>query len=130
VSPHKTLGQCVETIESAYEFMLAYAAQGRAQEATNTAPAIRGVLTDLDGALGGIETAIVSSGSQPVQSFIDLLISDAVRARAAVAIVLATPNISSLLVDNLNATVHLRTLLTSMFLVDEALKQMRAPANA
>src|SRR5262245_25863677 len=98
VSPHKTLAQCVEAIESAYEFMLAYAAQGRDQEARNTSPSIRGVLTDLDGALGGIETALVSSGSTEVQSFIDLLNQDAIRARAAVSIVLASPNISSLLV--------------------------------
>jgi hypothetical protein len=36
--------------------------------------------------------------------------------------VLAQPTISSQLVDNLNASIHLRALLTDLFLIDEALK--------
>ena len=36
--------------------------------------------------------------------------------------VLAQKWISSQLVDNLNASIHLRTLLTDIFLIDEALK--------
>lgn len=125
----KRLADCVEVIESAYEFMLAYAAQGRDVESRDQVPAIRTVLTDLNNALAGIDTVVVSAGTVPVQTFIDLLVEDAGRARAAVAIVLATPNISSQLVDNLNATVHIRTMLTSMFLVDEALKSIQRGAR-
>ena len=42
--------------------------------------------------------------------------------QAAVRLVLAQPGISSQLVDNLNASIHLRALLTDIFLVDEVLK--------
>ena len=37
-------------------------------------------------------------------------------------LVLAQPAISSQLVDNLNASIHLRALLTDLFLIDEVLK--------
>ena len=44
-------------------------------------------------------------------------------ARAAVTLVLAQSSISSQLVDNLNASIHLRTVLTDLFLLDEVLKK-------
>jgi hypothetical protein len=47
--------------------------------------------------------------------------SDAAAALAAVRLVSARPGISSQLVDNLNANIHLRALLTDMFLVDDLL---------
>ena len=45
--------------------------------------------------------------------------------RAAIQLVLAQPSISSQLVDNLNASIHLRALLTDLFLIDEVLKARR-----
>jgi hypothetical protein len=36
--------------------------------------------------------------------------------------VLAQPGISSQLVDNLNASIHLRALLTDLFLIDEIVR--------
>ena len=42
--------------------------------------------------------------------------------RAAVRLALAVPSIGSQLIDNLNASIHVRTLLTDVFLLDEALK--------
>jgi len=47
---------------------------------------------------------------------------DALDSRAAVQLVLAQPAISSQLIDNLNASIHLRALLTDLFLIDEVLK--------
>ena len=41
---------------------------------------------------------------------------------AAIELVLAQPVISSQLIDNLNASIHLRALLTDLFLIDEILK--------
>ena len=41
---------------------------------------------------------------------------------AAMRLVLAQPSISSQLVDNLNASIHVRALLTDLFLIDEILK--------
>jgi hypothetical protein len=50
---------------------------------------------------------------------------DARNAVAAVRLVLAQPSISSQLVDNLNASIHLRALLTDLFLIDEVFKAHR-----
>ena len=44
-------------------------------------------------------------------------------ALAAVQLVQAQPSISSQLIDNLNASIHLRALLTDLFLIDEILKR-------
>ena len=52
-----------------------------------------------------------------------MLDRDAGAALAAVRLVQAQPSISSQLVDNLNASIHLRALLTDLFLLDEILKQ-------
>ncbi len=40
-------------------------------------------------------------------------------------LVLAQPSISSQLVDNLNASIHIRALLTDLFLIDEVFKTYR-----
>ena len=50
---------------------------------------------------------------------------DARDAQAALQLVLAQPAISSQMVDNLNASIHLRALLTDLFLIDEVLKAHR-----
>jgi hypothetical protein len=43
--------------------------------------------------------------------------------------VLAQPAISSQLIDNLNASIHLRALLTDLFLIDEIFKLQRNQGN-
>ena len=47
---------------------------------------------------------------------------DARRTRAALRLVLAQKALSSQLIDNLNASIHIRALLTDIFLIDETLK--------
>jgi hypothetical protein len=47
---------------------------------------------------------------------------DARDAQAAVQLVAAQPSIGSGVIDNLNASIHLRALLTDLFLIDEVLK--------
>jgi hypothetical protein len=55
-------------------------------------------------------------------AFLAALDRDAATALAAVSLVLSREDIGSQLVDNLNASIHLRALLTDLFLVDELLK--------
>ncbi len=52
-------------------------------------------------------------------AMVDVVRSDASAALAAVRLVAARPGVSSRLIDNLNANIHLRALLTDLFLVDE-----------
>ena len=58
-------------------------------------------------------------------AFMGVIERDARDAQAAVQLVTAQPAISSQLVDNLNASIHLRALLTDLFLIDEILKVHR-----
>jgi hypothetical protein len=112
-----SLAQRIETIESGYEFMLAYAAQGREDEqAGGPGPRIRDVLGGIQSALDGLAAAVNSEAGD----FLAVLEDDAAKACAAVRFVLAQPSISSQLVDNLNASIHVRALLTDLFLLDEA----------
>ena len=117
-------------IEECYEFMLAYAAQGlRTEPGGGSGSQIRMLLTKCDEALDGLAdvlTEIVRSEQlQPREkydAFIAMLKRDAADARAAVGLVLAQPTISSQLIDNLNASIHLRALLTDLFLIDEIVR--------
>jgi hypothetical protein len=121
----------VEAIEAGYEFMLAYAAQGLASEAGSTSGSqIREFLRRFDQALTGltdIYRSIVDREGLPsgpaVHAFLEVLGRDASSSQAAIRMVLAQPAISSQLVDNLNASIHVRALLTDIFLIDEALKK-------
>jgi hypothetical protein len=122
-----SLAERVDTIESAYEFMLAYAAQGRQGSEGGAADEVRGYLERLDRALDGIGTACKAAAAGPgaarleIDGFVGVLEQDAGKARAAVRLVLSKGGISSQLVDNLNASIHLRALLTDLFIIDEAL---------
>lgn len=117
-------------IEECYEFMLAYAAQGlRVEPGEGSGSQIRTLLTRCDEALDGLGdvfTAIVRAEqlapAEKYYAFIAMLTRDAADARAAVGLVLAQPSINSQLVDNLNASIHLRALLTDLFLVDEIVR--------
>ena len=53
--------------------------------------------------------------------FLDAVKRDAAIAQGAIGLVLDRPAIGSLLVDNLNASIHLRALLTDLFLIDQAI---------
>ena len=128
------LKQRCASIEEAYEFMLAYAAQGlRSEPAGGSGSQVRMLLTRCDEALDGLGdvfTEIVRTEQlQPAEkyhTFIAMLNRDAADARAAVGLVLAQPSISSQLIDNLNASIHLRALLTDLFLIDEIFKSRRS----
>ena len=121
-------------IEEAYEFMLAYAAQGLEGDSDHpTARELRRFLEQCDRSLTGIGAVFRKlvdqerlSPAEPYRTFGAVLERDAGDAQAAVRLVLAQPVISSQLVDNLNASIHLRALLTDLFLIDEVLKARRS----
>ena len=114
----KTLSDAIDAVEETYEFMLAYAAQGRAREEDDD---IREHLRRAEAGLAIIAAMDVGADGDH-KAFIDIVRQDAERARAALRFVLAQKTIGSQIVDNLNASIHLRTLLTDLFLLDEALK--------
>ena len=115
--PTDILYRC-DAIEECYEFMLAYAAQGLPSD--ETSPRVREFLrravSALDGLAESCRAAVKSS------AFLAVLDRDARDSLAALDLVLAQPAISSQLIDNLNASIHLRALLTDLFLIGEILR--------
>jgi len=115
-------------IEECYEFLLAYAAQGVAgEEGGGTHGQVRHFLERASEALSGLADAYASAvdGREPAaryEAFGGVLARDAGDSLAAIELVRAQPAISSQLVDNLNASIHLRALLTDLFLIDEIVK--------
>ncbi len=113
----------LDLIESGYEFLLAYAAQGLESDTQGgSGPKVRDVLTDMLRGLTGIANALPTD-QESLKAFLAVLDGDAGKAGAAIGLVLSQPHISSQLVDNLNASIHLRALLTDLFLIDEATKR-------
>ncbi len=120
----------VDLIEETYEFMLAYAAQGRAgEEAQGPGSQIHDALTRCHDALEHLptllQTLVEAKQLEPVKpyhAFIAIVARDAQDSQTAMQLVLAQRTISSQLIDNLNAWIHLRTLLTDLFVIDDILK--------
>jgi len=118
-----------DTIEEAYEFFLAYASQGLpTDQGSGTGAQVRDYLRRCDDAVRSIGDSVSARVAQlgvdpaPYTAFVDVIRADAKAASAAIQLVLAQPSIGSALIDNLNASIHLRALLTDLFLIDETLK--------
>ena len=124
-------------IEECYEFMLAYAAQGLpGDEGSRRGGQVREFLSRAVNAMNGLaesySTAVrreTLDHAEKYQAFFEVLNRDAHDSLVAIELVLIQPAISSQLIDNLNASIHLRALLTDLFLVDELLKTQRQPAD-
>jgi len=120
------LSQRLEAIEGGYEYSLAYAAQGRTEDSgTPLRQMLERMHQSLDGLPALVEGAVAGEAGRyaaTTRHFLDAVRRDAAVAQGAIGLVLDRPAISSLLVDNLNATIHLRALLTDLFLIDQARK--------
>ncbi len=124
-------------VEECYEFMLAYAGQGLSgKENSQSSSQVREFLNRAVDALSGLAESYAEAARQgnfqPAErylAFLSVLENDARNSLAAINLVLAQPTISSQLVDNLNASIHLRALLTDLFLIDEILKPQPLAAN-
>lgn len=130
------LRERIEAIETGYEFMLAYAAQGRqTDKGAASGRNVREYLDKMVAALDGLSPIIAACAKEldpevPTMgaAFFAAVDADARVALAALKLVLAREDISSQLIDNLNASIHLRALLTDLFVVDEVLKPAKARA--
>jgi hypothetical protein len=112
------------SVEECYEFMLAYAAQGLRSD--EDSPRVREFLQRAVNALRGLAscfaTAVQQADLEPMErylAFLDVLHRDAEDSAATIELVVVQHAISSQLIDNLNACIHLRALLTDLFLFAE-----------
>jgi hypothetical protein len=124
-----------EAVEECYEFMLAYAAQGLpSDQGSKSGGQVREFLHRAVEALTGLpeacSIAVKQEGLEPegkYLAFIAVLDRDLRDSLAAIEMVLAQPAIGSQLIDNLNASIHFRTLLTDLFLLGEILRKQSKP---
>jgi|APDOM4702015118_1054815.scaffolds.fasta_scaffold21579_2 hypothetical protein len=128
------LARRADAIEGGYEMMLAYAAQGLPtdQGAANSGQ-LRDHLKRFEAALTGLAqtyrdcAAALGVGPQDaLDGFLKTLELDCNTTQSALRLILAQPGISSQMVDNINASIHVRALLTDVFIVDEILKGSKA----
>jgi len=132
------LASSVDAIEECYEFMLAYAAQGLSgAEGSQSTAKLREYLTRAVSAISGLARVftelVQQEGLEPAEKygrFIAVLERDASDALAAMELVLVQPSLSSQLIDNLNASIHVRALLTDLFLIDEISKSKHTPPSS
>jgi hypothetical protein len=125
----QSVAEAIDAIEATYELTLAYAAQGRRAEEDDPL-GIRQALRRADAALDVLAAAtpadLGSPGGGSAQATADMIAvlkQDVAKARAAIRFVLAQRTIGSQIVDNLNASIHIRALLTDIFLLDEAFEK-------
>ena len=120
-----------QVIEECYEFLLAYAGQGLpSDEGGQVRNFLQRAAEALTGLAESCRRAIRNSDLEPPEQYEDFCSMqerDARDSLAVIHVVLAQPSISSQLVDNLNASSHLRALLTDLFLMGEIL---RTPAKS
>jgi hypothetical protein len=121
---------CCDVIEECYEFLLGYAAQGLpSDDGSSVGREVRKHLEQVSESLAGLvesyEECVANHELQPAEkydSFRAVLERDTQSCLAVINLVLAQPAISSQLVDNLNASSHVRALLTDLFLIGEILR--------
>ena len=130
----------IDAIEEGYEFFLAYAAQGLTDDSASKAgDQVRTFLRGFEEALDGLDEAFRGrllegeatgaagsaapgdgdSAAEAVTAALEVLQRDADAAGALVRLVAAQPAVSSQLIDNLNASIHVRALLTDVFVLGE-----------
>lgn len=129
------LRERIDALEGGYEYFLSYASKGYKGGPGGGDGELRRCLDGMDLALDGLGAFLASivgeRGLEPVpafDAFIEVLAADAERARKVLGLVRAQPGISSQVIDNLNGSIHLRALLTDLFLIDEILRP-RASEN-
>jgi len=125
----------IDALEGGYEYFLSYAAKGYKGEAGVGDGELRRCLDAMDRALDGLGPFLASivreRGLEPASAydgFTEVLAGDAERARSALGLVRAQPGVSSQVIDNLNGSLHLRALLTDLFLIDEILRPRASEA--
>ncbi|MDE0307779.1 MAG: hypothetical protein OXI87_23275 [Albidovulum sp.] len=117
----ETMRRAFDVIEESYEFMLAYAAQGRKREIDEGGESqIRQYLKRFRGALDDLASVLQNGSSMRAGlDFLDCFKRDIRVVRSVLDLLLSKPSISSDMIDNTNGLISLRALLTDIFFVDQ-----------
>ncbi|MGI9437728.1 MAG: hypothetical protein ACR2Q4_23350 [Geminicoccaceae bacterium] len=117
----------IDVVEEAYEFMLAYAAQGRKHEAEDESISrIRQYLIRFGDALDDMaKVAPVILATDAGKPFGERFLADIAVTRSVIALLMERPSITSDMVDNTNGLIAVRALLTDLFFIDQAVLPAR-----
>jgi len=130
---NEKLRNSINDVEAGYEYMLAYAAQGLMDEPSSggSGPSIRVYLERIQNGLSTITddfeaviNEVTGDNAELYINYLSVLKEDAVKSEKAITLVMSLPSIGSQVIDNLNASIHIRALLTDVFLIDEALTSL------
>lgn len=115
----------IEIVEEAYEFMLAYAAQGRVEEAaTGDGAHIRTFLARFAEAATDLQSqteALMAGEKAEIGGLRDSFQRDTDTILSVLRLLLARDNVSSELVDNTNGLIAMRSYLTTLFFIDKVI---------
>jgi hypothetical protein len=103
---------------------------GGSDKGSESGRQIREFLNRAVNALIGLPAGCAEAMGDGRPPFLAVLERDASDSLAAMELVLAQPAISSQLIDNLNASLHLRALLTDVFLLGEVLRAKQVAARS
>ena len=124
MTSHKDIREEIEKVEEAYEYMLAYAAQGRADEGEGAEGVqirifIKQFLSSIEVLAGSLES--LSKSSVELKTYIDSFKGQSDIMASVLKIILANDNISSEVIDNANGLISVRSYLTSLFFIDKSI---------
>ncbi len=123
----RAIRENLEVVEEAYEFMLAYAAQGRTDEAAGPDGAhIRIFVRRFADAALAMEpqiTALINAEQTDATAFAGSFKRDADTVLAVMQVLLSRDNISSEMIDNTNGMIAMRSYLTTLFFIDKVMIQ-------
>ena len=115
-----------DAIEESYEFMLGYAGKGLPiDEGSQIRYYLQRAAVAIVGLAKSFSEVVGKQRIEPTEkyeAFLTVLDRDARDSLAAIELVLVQTGISSQLIDNLNASIHLRSLLTDIFLLHGILR--------
>jgi len=113
----------IEKIEEAYEYMLAYAAQGRAEEGAGPDGAqIRTFLKQFSDNVQKLDkgSSEIIKTNPDADDFIQHFKVESEVMVSILKVLLAKDNISSEVIDNTNGLISVRAYLTSLFFIDKS----------
>ena len=113
-----------DMIEEAYEFMLAYAAQGRRRESADGGGTsqIRHYLQRFRSATVSLVQEVNSlDGEQDGLAFRRRFVENLLTVQSVLDMLLAQPSISSEMIDNTNGMIVMRSALTEIFFADHVM---------
>ena len=124
MTDHAAIRQNIEIVEESYEFMLAYAAQGRMDEGAGSDGAhIRTFLERFAAAAQDMkgQAEALMAGADSDGALFASFSRDSDVVLSVLRALLAGDNISSEMVDNTNGLIVMRSYLTTLFFIDKVI---------